>query len=130
MNASSPPRTPEQLIDRYCSAWSETDAGKRFAILDEVWADGATYTDPKVHVTGARDLSDSIGLVQQHHPGVRYGRISTVDTHHRRLARFAWRKTGADGQTVQQGVDFVEIDDSGRILRIVGFFDPLQPRQD
>ena len=32
--------TVEQLIDRYCEAWSLPDAGARAAALTEVWAGG------------------------------------------------------------------------------------------
>ena len=37
-----------ELIDRYCAAWTDPDAARRAAILGEVWASAATYTDPSV----------------------------------------------------------------------------------
>jgi hypothetical protein len=41
--------TLDQLIDTYCAAWSDPDPMRRREILERVWADGATYTDLRVH---------------------------------------------------------------------------------
>ena len=51
-------------IDRYCAAWNEPDAGRRAEILAAVWSEGATYTDPTVHATGAAELLAHIGKVR------------------------------------------------------------------
>lgn len=114
----------ESLIDAYCAAWSEADAGRRAAMLGEVWAESGTYTDPRVHTTGIAELVAFIGSVLAGRPGARVIRTSNVDAHHG-LARFLWRVVRADGTTQAEGIDFAEIDEDGRLLRIVGFFGPL-----
>jgi hypothetical protein len=112
------------IVDAYCLAWDEADAVRREAILKTVWVEGATYTDPNVHVSGVGELVEHIGRVLERYPGSRIVRTSAVDTHHS-VARFGWKKVLADGSSLPEGIDFVEFSGAGAIQRVVGFFGPL-----
>jgi len=116
--------TIERAIATYCAAWNETDPAKRDAILREVWAEDATYTDPTVHTVGRKALVDHITAVFVRYPDSSIVMTSKVDTHHG-LARFAWKKVLADGTSLPEGIDFAEVGADGRIKRIIGFFGPL-----
>ena len=41
--------------------------------------------------------------------------------------RFGWRIVRDGGEQVSEGTDFGELDDDGRLRRIVGFFGALRP---
>jgi hypothetical protein len=114
----------ETIIDTYCSAWCEPDAAKRDAILAPVWGEGATYTDPTVHVAGRAALVAHIDAVFKVYPGATIVRASAVDVHHT-VARFAWKMVLADGTSLPEGIDFAELNSDGKLARIVGFFGPL-----
>jgi hypothetical protein len=116
----------EKAIDTYCAAWNETDAAKRDAILAPVWGEGATYTDPTVHLAGRAALVAHIDAVFARYPGSTIVRTSVVDVHHD-VARFAWRKVLADGTSLPEGIDFAAVGHDGRLTRIVGFFGALAP---
>jgi len=114
-----------ELIDRYCAVWNEPDAAARARMLDAVWAQGATYTDPTIHADGAQALLGHIAGMHERRPGAKVLRTSAVDLHHG-LARFAWRASGADGTLLVEGIDVAFISADGkRIERIIGFFGPL-----
>jgi len=116
-----------ELIDRYCAAWSGSDAKARAAQLSDVWAAGATYTDPRAHTTGADELLAHIAKVHAARPNSRVLRTTAVDFHHG-VARFGWRAVDVAGNTLLEGIDLAFIStDSTRIERIVGFFGALQP---
>jgi len=119
----------EKLVDLYCAAWGEPDAGRRSAMLREVSGDGATYTDPRTHASDLDQLVAHIGRVLAVRPGARVIRTSAVDSHHG-LARFAWCVVLSDRTRLPEGVDFVELTADGKIARIVGFFGPLAPLAD
>ena len=115
----------ERLIDTYCSAWCEPDPEKRTSILDEVWAENATYTDPRADTVGVAQLVAHIGRILAGRPGAKVVRTSAIDAHHG-FVRFAWRVVQADGTLLPEGIDFAEVSADGKkIRRIVGFFGPL-----
>ena len=123
------PEILDALIGDYCAAWSERDAAKRWALLERVWAADGTYTDPTAHVAGRSALDAHIGrmLADGLPPGASIVASTHVDTHHDRF-RFGWKGVLPDGTTFLEGIDFGEVDDDGRLLRIVGFFGALTPR--
>jgi hypothetical protein len=115
-----------ELIDRYCDVWNEPNPGQRAKLLAQVWARGATYTDPSVHVVSPDQLLAHIESVRARRPGSKVLRTSTVDFHHG-LARFSWHVVQADGTALPDGLDIVELSSDGeQIRRIVGFFGPLR----
>jgi hypothetical protein len=114
----------DQLIDTYCAAWSDSDAARRRETLANVWAEGATYTDPTVHAVGIDDLLTHIDAVARRRPGAKVVRTSRVDAHHH-LARFAWCVVLADGTSLPESIDIAELSAGGQIRRIIGFFGPL-----
>jgi len=116
--------THEATIDRYCEAWSDPDEARRAAALADVWAPGATYTDPMVHAVGAEALLQHIAGVHGQMPGARIVRTSELQTHHD-AGRFAWQVVLPDGNSLPEGLDLVLFDGNGKIVRIVGFFGPL-----
>lgn len=114
----------DELIALYTAAWSEPDRALRQAILERIWAEDGTYTDPTAHVEGRAALVDHIEGFFKQFPGARFVVTSGIDTHHRRL-RFAWRMMLADGNVFAEGVDFGELAGDGKLCQIVGFFGPL-----
>jgi hypothetical protein len=115
------------MVDRYCNAWSEPDAGRRQQLLDEVWADDGTYIDPLSHVAGRAALSSLIEGFLKQYPGSRIVLSSAVDLHHDKI-RFTWKWVAGDGSVNVEGMDFGEIASDNRLRRIVGFFGPTTPR--
>jgi len=116
-----------QLIDGYCEVWSEPDASRRASQLAQVWAEGATYTDPTVHAAGGAELLAHIARILTKRPGGKVMRTSALDVHHD-VARFAWKAVDASGNTLRDGIDLVVLaGDGAKIERIVGFFGELEP---
>lgn len=115
----------DDLIDGYCGAWSTADRAARSAMLDRVWDQRGTYTDPTAHVAGKGALNDHIHGFLSQYPGAKIVRTTGIDSHHDKL-RFGWRLQLADGTVPIEGLDFCELSPEGKILHIVGFFGPLQ----
>jgi len=116
-----------ELIMLYTGAWSEPDRALRQQLLERVWAEDGTYTDPTAHVAGRQELVDHIGGVFEQFPGARCELTSGIDMHHEKL-RFTWRMLLADGKVLLDGIDFGELSTDGKLHRIVGFFGPLAPK--
>ncbi len=113
-----------EVVKDYFQAWLEPDEQKRMALLESVWADGGTYTDPIQQFTGRAAFMRAAATFQARRPGERFIQTSGVDHHHGQL-RFAWKWVGADGSTIMEGLDFAELAENGRLRRVTGFFGPL-----
>src|SRR5262245_23481218 len=82
------PKWNEPTADLRGGRWAERKSstpivrpgtkGARYAIVKAVWAEGATYMDPTVHLTGVAELVKHIALVLRQHPGSRIVRTSTA----------------------------------------------------
>lgn len=119
------PTAVADLIDRYCTVWSDPSLQRRAELLAEVWAEGATYTDPTVHAATQAELLGHIDKVLARRPGACVVRTSSIDLHHG-IARFSWHVVQADGTVLPDGLDIAELSQDGRrIARIIGFFGPL-----
>ena len=105
----------------YVSAWNEPDAATRLKILERCWADDAAYGDPNVELRGRSALCEHISKMQAKRPGARIEMLSGVDLHHH-VVRFLWRLVRADGSFGETSIDFGEVDASGRLTKISGFF--------
>jgi hypothetical protein len=116
----------DETVKVYCDAWGESNIEKRRMMLERVWTSNGTYTDPVSHVEGREALIERITGFLERFPGATIVPSSHADLHHDVL-RFTWRLVSADGKTLNEGIDFGEIANDGRLKRIVGFFGPIKP---
>jgi hypothetical protein len=115
---------PASPVAAYAAAWQETDADARDKLLEQCWAPDGVYVDPTARAEGRQGLSHHIGVFHETRPGYRIDLASAADGHGPHL-RFAWTMFAPDGTVVLEGMDYGELDDSGRLRRIVGFFGAL-----
>ena len=119
--------TLDEKVTAYCAAWNEKDEAARAALLEKSWGDDAVYEDPMgVVPAGRKGLHDHIANFHQGYPGAKIVSTSRVDEHHGKF-HFTWRLVMPDGTVAIDGRDFGELDASGRIAHIVGFFGPPPP---
>ena len=113
--------TPD-LAGRYLAAWNATDPAARRALVEEVFAEDVTYTDPLADVAGRDDLAATIAAVQAQFPGWVFRLAGPADAHHQQL-RFTWH-LGPDGsEPPVVGSDVAVTDADGRIRTVLGFLD-------
>lgn len=113
-----------EVVAGYLAAWRTTDETDRRAVLERVWAEHGSYTDPMSHLEGREALVKHIGNFHRSMDGHRLVLASGID-HHGSHLRFAWEMTGPDGGVRLDGIDFGELTDDGKLWSIVGFFGPL-----
>jgi hypothetical protein len=112
------------LIDRYLEAYSEPDPERRRRTVAATWAADGQLIDPPLVACGHAAIEAQADALLAKFPGHRFRRTSGIDDHHGH-ARYAWRLEGPDGAPAIEGCDFAELDASGRLRRVVGFFGPL-----
>jgi hypothetical protein len=111
-------------VDRYLSAYNETDSATRMALVDQAFSPDGRLIDPPLDGVGRQGISDMMGAVHQQFPGHSFRRTSAVDEHHGHL-RYGWELLDPAGAVALAGMDVAEIDANGQLVRVVGFFGPL-----
>jgi hypothetical protein len=115
----------QEIVEKYLAAWNETDPAKRRALVDEVWAEDGSYTDPLAAVRGRAEIDGLIGAVQQQFPGFVFTLGGTVDAHHDQ-ARFTWNLGPAGAaEAPVVGFDVAVLDGAGQIGSVYGFLDKV-----
>lgn len=113
-------------VDNYLSAWNEEDPAMRSQLIEQVWTTDGRLVDPPMAAHGHNEISDMASALHGQFPGHYFRRSSEVDEHHGRF-RFAWELVSGDGAVAIAGLDVGQLNDSGQIEQITGFFGPLEP---
>jgi hypothetical protein len=112
------------VITRYLDCWNETDPAARRKLIDDAWAEDATYVDPLGAAHGRDAIDATIAAVQQQFPGLVFALAGPVDSHHRQ-ARFTWG-LGPDGaEPLVVGFDVAVADEDDKIVSVLGFLDKV-----
>ena len=117
-------KATRELITRYIRTWNETDPLRRRALIEEVYAEHASYTDPMAQAHGWEAIDATIAAVQGMFPGHVFTLADEVDAHHH-LARFRWHLSAPGAaEPLVVGFDVAELD-AGLIRRVHGFLDKV-----
>mgnify|MGYP001155752530 CR=1 FL=1 len=108
------------IILKSFATWGEPDAGKRAAMVAETVGNSFVYADPNTPdpITSAADFADYLGMFSQHMPDGS-AKVVSVSEHHgyaRATVDFV-----SGGKTMMRGQYFADLDDAGRITRLIGF---------
>jgi hypothetical protein len=81
------------------------------------------FIDPSIETRGIDEFEANVREFRTKLADARCSRTSAVDTHHR-LYRYHWAIHRGD-EIFLTGFDVVELDAAERVLRVYGFFGPL-----
>ena len=108
------------IVDAYGAAWNEPDEDRRRQLLEKSVTDDGTLVDAERAIVGRDALVDLIGAFQEQKPWARMEFTSEPEEHHGSL-RITWALV-RNGARVEEGVDFGELAEDGRLRKIVSFF--------
>jgi hypothetical protein len=118
--------TITDIIDQHLAAYAMADADRRNTLVAASWNVDGELLDPPLEGRGHAEISALADAVLTHFANHHFARTTVVDSHHD-VARYGWDLIGPDGTVAVSGIDIVQFDDAGKLLRIVGFFGPLDP---
>jgi hypothetical protein len=112
------------LIERYLACWNETEPAARRKLIDDLWAEDASYIDPMAQAHGRDAIDATIAAVQGQFPGLVFTPVGSVDAHHRQ-ARFTWGLGPEGVEPIVIGFDVAVTDGDGRLTTVLGFLDKV-----
>lgn len=110
-------------LDHMLAAWNEPNPSLVRGHLELALAPSIQFVDPSIDVTGIDGFEKNVHDVQKSLPGAVYSRTSSVDSQHG-FYRYHWA-IHQDGKLVTPGFDVAETDETGRVIRVIGFFGDL-----
>jgi hypothetical protein len=114
----------QDIIEKYIASWNETDPAKRRALIEELYATDATYTDPLADLRGLAEIDASVAGAQQMFPGMVFALVGPVDANHNQ-ARFTWHLGPAGEEPLVIGFDVAVADADGKLASVHGFLDKV-----
>jgi SnoaL-like domain len=112
------------VIARYLACWNETDPAVRRKLIEETWAEDATYIDPLADARGRDAIDATIAAAQGQFPGYVFALAGPVDAHHQQ-ARFTWGLGPEGAEPLVVGFDVAVTDDENKIRTVLGFLDKV-----
>lgn len=113
-------------VDAWFAAWSDSDAARRQAILDDAVTGTIRFRDRFSLVAGRADLEPHLAAIHAFMPGSRLERAGGV-RHCQGTALADWIARGPDGGERGRGTNVFEFDADGRIEAVVGVWSPPSP---
>ncbi|MCG8492657.1 MAG: nuclear transport factor 2 family protein [Sneathiellales bacterium] len=107
-------------LDQLLAAWNEQDPSVANEYLKQALSPDVRFVDPTADVRGLEGFEANMQHVKTKIPGAVYTRTSGVDCHHG-FHRYHWA-IHLEGKLVIEGFDVTEVDTSGRVLQVIGFF--------
>ncbi len=112
-----------ESFDHMLAAWNERDPERVRGHLEKALSPEVHFIDPSIETRGLDEFEANVHAVQARIPGADYWRSSGVDGHHG-LYRYHWEIWRGE-ELLLPGFDVTEVDASGRVRRVLGFFGPI-----
>jgi len=113
-----------QNLDKMLAAWNATEDAEIHELTDEAMEHNVHFVDPNHNIIGKAAFVAMVHAVHQTIPGAVYSRVSRVDVQNNHC-RYHWA-IHKDGQLIMPGFDVTEVNDAGKIVKVIGFFGPLE----
>ena len=112
----------ESIWETYVSAWKLTSKAAQRERLGGCLAADCVYTDPLTVARGVEALLEYMAAFHEQVPGGHFVTVQFFSHHERCAAR--WKMVNATGEPLDEGVSYGEYDETGRLKRMTGFFNP------
>jgi len=114
--------TPE-VLERMMKMWNETDLGEIPNHVRSIFSEDVLFIDPSNRIVGHDAFVAMVKEFRTKFPDAICSRSSGVDSHHG-LHRYHW-EIHRGNELLVPGFDVTEVNESGRVSRIEGFFGPI-----
>jgi hypothetical protein len=108
-----------ELIERYVALWNEPNADLRRKSIEELWVPGGANYTQSMEAVGYDALETRVAKAFEAYVGSGVYRFRSVEppVGHHNAAKVQWEMVGvADGRVASIGLEFLVLDDDGRIV--------------
>ncbi|MEO1013910.1 MAG: hypothetical protein AAFX08_01855 [Pseudomonadota bacterium] len=110
-------------LNQMLRVWNTADAAEKEALAASALEHNVHFVDPNHNIIGRKAFLDMVSLVQRQIPDAAYSRASEIDMQNN-FCRYHWA-IHANDELVMAGFDVTEVNDAGKIVKVIGFFGEL-----
>lgn len=111
-------------LNAMMATWNTTDESEIRRLTEEALEHNVHFVDPNHNIIGREAFVDMVLSTQKQIPGAAYSHNSTIEMQNN-FCRYHW-KIDMGEKRLMDGFDVVEVSDSGKILKVIGFFGSLK----
>ncbi|MFN3213395.1 MAG: hypothetical protein ACE37M_09840 [Henriciella sp.] len=115
-------------LNKMLAVWNTTDPEEKAALVEAALEHNVHFADPNHNIIGRQAFLDMVEQVQAQIPGAKYSRASELDGQNN-FYRYHWA-IHHNGELIMPGFDVTEVNDSGKIVKIIGFFGEINRTAD
>ncbi|GAB5458555.1 MAG: hypothetical protein Hens3KO_15850 [Henriciella sp.] len=112
-----------QNLTKMLAIWNSSDPLEIAALTEAALEHNVHFVDPNHNIIGRDAFIKMVHLVHQQIPSAVYSHTSRIDMQNNHC-RYHWAIHN-DGQLLMPGFDVTEVNDAGKIVKIIGFFGEL-----
>lgn len=112
-----------QNLDRMLATWNASDENEVRSLTDQAMEHNVHFVDPNHNIIGREAFIQMVRAVKKQIPGAVYSRASQVDVQNNHC-RYHWEIHMKD-ELLMAGFDVTEVNDAGKIVKVIGFFGVL-----
>lgn len=110
-------------LDKMLALWNTTDETLKATMVEEALEHNVHFADPNHNIIGRAAFLDMVKLVQRQIPGAVYSRASEIGFQNN-FCRYHWA-IHLNGELLMPGFEVAEINDAGKVVKVLGFFGEL-----
>jgi hypothetical protein len=111
-------------LDRMLGAWNASEPAEIRKLAETALEHNVHFVDPNHNIIGPDAFIDMVHLVHKRAPGAIYSRTSEVGFQNN-FCRYHWA-IHLNGKLLMSGFDVTEVNDAGKIVKVIGFFGELE----
>ncbi len=111
-------------LDNMLAAWNASTEAEVRAHAEAALEHNVHFVDPNHNIMGREAFIEMVRLVHSQIPGAVYSRASNIDVQNNHC-RYHW-EIHQGGKLLMPGFDVTEINDAGKVVKVIGFFGELE----
>ncbi len=116
-------QAPEDKLKKMMAVWNTSGEDEKTALVNEALEHNVHFVDPNHNIIGRQAFLDMVRDVQKKVPGAVYSHSSDIDIQNN-FCRYHWA-IHLNNELVMSGFDVTEVNDAGKIVKVIGFFGEL-----
>lgn len=105
--------------------WNTPDPDERRGMAESALEHNLHFVDPRHNIIGRAPFLAMVAETRAAFPAAVYRHASRIEMQNN-FCRYHWA-IDMDGKTVMEGFDVTEVNDTGKVVKVIGFFGRLDP---